>query len=483
MQEDENQPIEASEPTLEDQVKELVADLVPFTLGDSASNGSSNKKGDPGTTWTHHSLDANMPLPDSLSKDGNRVPFILGVDEAGRGPVLGPMVYSCAYAPIEKKPLIKGIGVDDSKKLTESDREKLFLKMMKTEYKDWIGFAVTAISPRDISEGMLRRTKYNLNQQAYDTTIALIRAILNKGVNVTEIYVDTVGKEKPYQVVLEREFPGISITVTTKADSKFPIVSAASIFAKVIRDCVMKNWVFSEAGVPEKPFTRVFGSGYPGDPNTKKWLKQNMDPVFGFPDIIRFSWSTCAKMLEKRTAAVSWPDDGPADKMQNGNIGSYFKKVETAAKPVAAKAIQDDSSDDEGEGVSDEDGGETQDGGNVEDDEEEEEEELPTSKRTRSGSNSKSTATTTKQKITVSTKGKTAAIATTLSTAAGKRKRMTATSSKAAVESDDENVEVTTTKFVVEKVELSRREKTLAVDTSRDALLFRGLSFRHVSVL
>ncbi|KAI8619630.1 Rnaseh2a protein [Chytriomyces sp. MP71] len=249
---------------------------------------------------------ADAPSNTVEATDNCTTEFVLGVDEAGRGPVLGPMVYALAFAPVGKKAEVKAIGVDDSKRLTDKDRERLFSKMMRHDgINQWLGFAVTAISPRAISEGMLRRTKYNLNAQAYDTTIALIRATLNRGVNVTEIYVDTVGKEKPYQAVLEGEFPGIAITVTTKADSKFPIVSAASIFAKVIRDHVVQHWTFSERGIALKPFTRTFGSGYPGDPNTRKWLRENLDPVFGYPEMIRFSWSTAANML-KKAVEIRW---------------------------------------------------------------------------------------------------------------------------------------------------------------------------------
>ncbi|KAI9341732.1 ribonuclease H-like domain-containing protein [Obelidium mucronatum] len=463
------------EPSSEARVLALVAGLpecpLRLSASDEATIGPSERRVavDAGASWTHHSLDAGMPRADELAA---AAPFVLGVDEAGRGPVLGPMVYACAFAPLVKKALVKGIGVDDSKKLTEQDREALFVKMMTTEYKDWIGFAVTAISPRDISEGMLRRTKYNLNQQAYDTTIALIRDTLKKGVNVTEIYVDTVGKEKPYQEVLERHFPGISITVTTKADSKFPIVSAASIFAKVIRDCVMKNWIFSEAGVSDKPFTRVFGSGYPGDPNTKKWLKQNIDPIFGFPDMIRFSWSTCAKMLERSCAQVTWPDDDPAEKMRNGNIATYFQKSEASIKKAAvvSKTAESDSDDDDED---EDDGGDDDENGDEDNkaDESIDEEELPAAKRTRSntGKTSKSGAkASTKTRVEKKSAG-----------SLGKRKRGTGTPAQGT----DSDAELEDQPFVFDKVELARKEKALMVDTQRDALLFRGLSFRHVSVL
>ena len=82
---------------------------------------------------------------------------------------------------------------------------------------------------------MNRRVKYNLNALAHDTTFALIREVLAAGVNVQEVYVDTVGTAETYQNRLTAMFPGIRFTVSKKADSIYPIVSAASICAKVCR--------------------------------------------------------------------------------------------------------------------------------------------------------------------------------------------------------------------------------------------------------
>ena len=42
------------------------------------------------------------------------------------------------------------------------------------------------------------------------------------------------------------------------------------------------------------------------DPNTVKWLKTNLDPVFGYPTVVRFSWSTCRELLEDRAVEVQW---------------------------------------------------------------------------------------------------------------------------------------------------------------------------------
>ncbi|KAI9022507.1 ribonuclease H2 [Hyaloraphidium curvatum] len=230
----------------------------------------------------------------------------LGVDEAGRGPVLGPMVYACAYMPSSRKEDLKGIGFADSKTLTDPERVALF-KELREKNGDWIGWANTVCSPKDISNAMLQRSKYNLNALAHDTTIALIRGVIDRGVRVSEVFIDTVGPPDTYQQKLSRIFPGISITVSKKADSLYPVVSAASICAKVPRDRILARWSFAEPGL-DAVASRKFGSGYPGDPNTVAWLARHMDPVFGYPILLRFSWSTCDRLLEEKAINVVWPD-------------------------------------------------------------------------------------------------------------------------------------------------------------------------------
>jgi ribonuclease H2 subunit A len=224
----------------------------------------------------------------------------LGVDEAGRGPVLGCMVYAVAYTTCDDKEKLKGIGFADSKQLKPEERDSLFDRIL--EESQWMGWAVHALSPQDISESMLRRSKYNLNAMAHDTTIELIRSVLAKGVNVTQVFVDTVGPPEKYQDKLSALFSGIEFTVRKKADSLFPIVSAASICAKVTRDESMVHWKCIEP----LEISREYGSGYPSDPTTVQWLKANMDPIFGFPRLIRFSWSTCSNLLDEKGIQMDW---------------------------------------------------------------------------------------------------------------------------------------------------------------------------------
>lgn len=114
--------------------------------------------------------------------------------------------------------------------------------------------------------------------------------------------------------------------MTTKADSKFKIVGAASVAAKVTRDACVEGWYFPESeGAAGQTFAAALGSGYPSgmssyyaafgylagaltlpDPNTQAWLKSAVEPVFGFPNIVRFSWTTVKVLLEKHAHAVKW---------------------------------------------------------------------------------------------------------------------------------------------------------------------------------
>ncbi|KAI9276501.1 ribonuclease H-like domain-containing protein [Umbelopsis sp. AD052] len=275
-------------------------------------------------------------IPGSI-KDDLTQPCVLGVDEAGRGPVLGPMVYSVCYCPLSKYEDLKALGFADSKTLKEDERDRLF-EILETN-ADIARSSIHALSPQSISAGMLRGQKYNLNEMAHESTIGLIRGVLDLGVNITEIYVDTVGPPASYQAKLSRMFPGIDITVAKKADSTYPIVSAASIVAKVTRDAILKNWTFAEPNL-SATIGQAFGSGYPSDPNTVRWLNENIDPVFGYPSIIRFSWSTTATILEKKAAPVEWPDT--ETKGTQKTLKKFVKEPETNSKlmqKVGLKAV------------------------------------------------------------------------------------------------------------------------------------------------
>lgn len=87
-----------------------------------------------------------------------RVPCILGIDEAGRGPVLGPMSYAIAYYPQKSEDILAKMKFADSKALTEATREKLFEAMQVdgAGFQD-IGYMIKIISPNMISNSMLRR--------------------------------------------------------------------------------------------------------------------------------------------------------------------------------------------------------------------------------------------------------------------------------------------------------------------------------------
>lgn len=246
-------------------------------------------------------------------------PCVLGVDEAGRGPVLGPMVYGAFYLPLDlhHSLLTEKHSFDDSKVLTPAVRANLMhlLNTPGDSLFESCGYAVKVLSARDISSGMMRSPTavYNLNAQAMDATVEIIRGVVeDRGVDVREVYIDTIGNPATYQQKLERIFPSLKITVAKKADSLYPCVSAASVAAKVTRDVALE--VMYEAVLRAEqslsPTPETWGSGYPSDSKCVGWLRRNMDPVFGWGNECRFSWGTAKEMLEmKGGARVDWPDE------------------------------------------------------------------------------------------------------------------------------------------------------------------------------
>ena len=236
------------------------------------------------------------------------------------------MVYGVYYLPktMEQSLLADEHHFDDSKALTPAVRSDLMTKICNssTDLYQHCGWATRIMSARDISAGQLKpAATYNLNAQAHDVTIDLIRQVIDSGVNIREIYVDTVGPPASYQAKLERLFPAQQITVAKKADSLYSCVSAASVCAKVTRDAALDVLYTSYAG-DDATGEIAWGSGYPGDARCSSWLKTNMDPLWGWGNECRFSWGTAKELLEVRGAPcqVHWPepDDGAGDMKLTG---------------------------------------------------------------------------------------------------------------------------------------------------------------------
>lgn len=281
------------------------------------------------TTPMELKVDAGAsPQPPQPPPSWHSLPCAMGIDEAGRGPVLGPMVYGAAWAPLEDKDVALK-GVDDSKKLAEGERDRLFEIL---ENAPRVGFRVESLSASHISRAMLgKRNKTSLNALAFDATRDLIQGALDLGVNVSSCFVDTVGDAGRWRDKLLEVFPFIEFTVCPKADAIYPIVSAASIVAKVTRDRdieelqrelgakkAKKAEAEAEQQEKEKAIKVSIGSGYPGDPVTKAFLESSKHPLFGWGQHVRFSWSTAARALavEEGGVAFEWEDD---NENENGN--------------------------------------------------------------------------------------------------------------------------------------------------------------------
>ncbi|ODV73374.1 ribonuclease H2 catalytic subunit RNH201 [Cyberlindnera jadinii NRRL Y-1542] len=255
------------------------------------------------------------PIPDAIASQPQE-PVRLGVDEAGRGPVLGPMVYGVSYCLASYEPQLKAeYGFADSKTLSEEKRSSLLEMMCLHEHdlRQNVGWAIRSLSALDISAGMLRYiegslSNYNLNEQAHDATMDLIQGVLDLGVNVAEVYVDTVGPPMSYQAKLQKRFPQLKITVAKKADALYPVVSAASICAKVTRDFSLlwtKKELYGDCHDDVQ-----WGSGYPSDPKTKKWLVEDVDKLFGWGSVVRFSWGTAKEaLIGQNCYKLEWEED------------------------------------------------------------------------------------------------------------------------------------------------------------------------------
>ncbi len=206
---------------------------------------------------------------------------ILGIDEAGRGSVLGPLVIAGVVVPEKMEKVLGKMGVKDSKRLTPNRREVLSRKLKKMFEWD-----IVVYSAGDIDD--LRAKGINLNEIERRGMEELILKL-----NADKVIVDAVDvKPQRFQDKL-RSATGANVLAEHKADDKYIEVSAASIIAKHTRD--------EEIHKLNKEFEDIggIGSGYPSDPKTKEFLANYT--YSEMPEFVRKSWNTVAKLKDVQT--------------------------------------------------------------------------------------------------------------------------------------------------------------------------------------
>jgi ribonuclease HII len=202
----------------------------------------------------------------------------VGVDEAGRGCVVGPLFVAAAAFTDEALARLRAAGVRDSKALTRRRREELE-PLIRAEA---LALSVRRVEPQVIDQR-------NLNEAELEAIAAALSEVRDRlqglGVEVGSVAVDLFGRREELSSLIGAVFPGAEARLLHGADALLAECSAASIIAKVERDRHLDR--LREA-------YGVLGSGYPSDPETRRWLA-SIASLSEPPPCLRRSWRTLLK--------------------------------------------------------------------------------------------------------------------------------------------------------------------------------------------
>jgi len=208
----------------------------------------------------------------------------IGIDDAGRGPLIGPMILAGVLADENSETTFKKIGVKDSKMLLHEKR----IKLSKLIEQASLAFHVVKTYPEQIDSAL--QDKINLNTLEAMKTAEIINA-LNSEDKKIKVIVDcpstnTFAWRKTLFGFIKHP-DNLEVHCEHKADANHASVSAASILAKVARE--------EEVSKLKKQYGKI-GSGYPSDPDTKMFL-QKQGKQLANSGIFRKSWATWKSMF------------------------------------------------------------------------------------------------------------------------------------------------------------------------------------------
>lgn len=204
----------------------------------------------------------------------------LGIDDAGRGPVIGPMILAGCLVDEKTEKEFKKLGIKDSKDLTQKRRE-LFEEKIKQSSET---FEIVLATPNDIEE----KNKQGIKLNEFEALMAAkIINKINKGYKKIKVVIDcpstTISKWTDYLKLKIKNLSNLEIICEHKADRNHVSVSAASILAKCVRE--------KEIQKIRDLYGNEVGTGYPSDPLTCKFLEKN---ALKYKDkgIFRKTWSS-----------------------------------------------------------------------------------------------------------------------------------------------------------------------------------------------
>ena len=190
----------------------------------------------------------------------------IGVDEAGRGPAIGPLVVSALNIPESDRSILRDLGVDDSKNLSKRNREGLYKEILSySESLNWsVGLVHCDAKRIDewMDDGSLNSLEVLLFSEAIEDA-AEPETSLEIFLDACDVNADRFGRG--VSRTLGDSWHGCKIYSEHKMDTRDEVVAAASIIAKVSRDSVMEDL--------SRELNIDLGSGYPSDPKTKEALE------------------------------------------------------------------------------------------------------------------------------------------------------------------------------------------------------------------
>ncbi len=239
--------------------------------------------------------------PKTLLATGGAPESLIGVDEAGRGPVLGPLVV-VGVRTRDDGPL-RDIGVRDSKKCTPEMRERL-----GPQIRRFCEHVVVRMVPAERIDSV--RAKMTLNELEAEVFADVIRGLLTskfpsgRTPGSIRVYVDAADANASEfkERVLQHLGVRVDLVSEHRADDTYPVVSAASILAKLARD--------EEMDRISKSVGEDVGSGYPSDPVTIGYIEKAIRENGVLPPHTRRSWETVQRFLRKDRKLDDFGKDG-----------------------------------------------------------------------------------------------------------------------------------------------------------------------------